>query len=169
MVNYGNSKIYRVINLINLKTYIGGTTKDLKHRITEIINEHFLKLYVNNKECFFINDPLEFFSDIQETNFNDLKAVKNYLRIELIEDYPCDSKQELNERVKLYIDENECVNKNKIIKIIDKKLEYENKGKHWHKEYYQKNKEKIRERQKERYNKIVNTLKTIENNNNNDN
>ena len=94
------------------------------------------------------------------------------VRIELVEDYPCNNKAELNKREGHYIRENKCLNKNisgrtmkeyyednkESIKEYYKKWkennkekykEYKLKDKDYYKEYYKKNKERYRKNKEE--------------------
>ena len=68
------------------------------------------------------------------------------VRIELIEDYPCNNKAELNKKEGEYIRENNCLNKN-ISGRTKKQYNEDNKEKD--KEYREKNKEKIAEYKRE--------------------
>jgi hypothetical protein len=106
------------------------------------------KRYLNGNYCFI-------------TSFNIIKFDDCY--IELIENYPCNSKEELERREGELIREMDCVNKvvvgrtkkeyreeNKEV-IAEKRKEYREANKEKIKEYYEENKEKIKEYQKEYY------------------
>ena len=79
------------------------------------------------------------------------------VRIELVEDYPCNNKQELNKKEGEYIRENKCLNKQIAGRTLkeycqdnkEKKNEYDKKwrenNKEIQREYNKKNKEKKRE------------------------
>ena len=87
------------------------------------------------------------------------------VRIELVEDYPCNNKAELNKREGHYIRENKCLNrniagrtykeyyKNNKKKLLEQKREYyknnKEKRKEDNKQYYENNKEQILEKNKE--------------------
>jgi hypothetical protein len=72
--------------------------------------------------------------------------------IVLVEYFPCNSKIELKARERWYIENNDCVNKN-IPNRTMKEYYQDNKEKikEHNKEYYQDNKEKIKEQKKEYY------------------
>jgi hypothetical protein len=80
---------------------------------------------------------------------------KNY-KIVLVENYPCNSKDELFQRERHFIENNDCVNKKIPIRTVEEKKElfkdYQQtiapKLKDIRKRYYEKNKEKILEHNK---------------------
>ena len=67
-------------------------------------------------------------------------------KIELVEKYPCESKQELLWRERYYIENFDCINKMKPIQTKEEKREND-------REYYKKNKEYQKEYKKEYYEK----------------
>ena len=112
------------------------------------------------------------------------------LKIELVEEYPCNSRRELEQREQYYIDNNECINfkpafitkeqkeeRNKEYKkeyqkanrdkINQKLKEYQKankeKLKEKRKQYYEANKEKIKEKMREYWhaNRKIDKVKTI--------
>ena len=91
MVNYENSKIYKLTNTNTKQLYIGSTTRDLQIRY----NEH-KSLYTTGK-----TDKEKSYSLFNETD--------NVI-IELIENYPCKNKKELTTRELHYIKSFNCVN-----------------------------------------------------------
>ncbi len=134
MNKYNNGKIYKIIDNTNGNIYIGSTIRSLKERL-----QRHKKL-----DCISKN------------------IIKNGdYRIELIEDYPCNTKKELLIREQYYIDNSKCIN---LINPIFNKEEYylnnKNRIKEYKKKYYEKNKngkikkyyEKNKDRKKE-YNK----------------
>ena len=141
MPNYKNGKIYKLVCDETNLTYIGSTTQSLSKRF----NEHK--------------------SDKKK---NRLKTISNMIepKIYLIEDYPCERKEQLNMRERYFIENMECINKNipcrtfkehyldNKEKICKKTNEYYWNNKEKHNELtrknYEKNKEKISERQKEK-------------------
>ncbi len=74
--------------------YIGSTYKTLDERLKR--HEYDCKRYIEKKTNIFI-------SSIYVTFNNDYK-------IELIENYPCNNKQELENREYFHIDDNDCIN-----------------------------------------------------------
>ena len=106
---YQQGKIYKIVCNITSEVYYGSTIETLNDRLSN----HKYK-----KNCICRNI-------IERGNY----------KIELIKDYPCNSKYELEEEECKYIRENECIN----IAIPHRTK----------KEWYQDNKEKISEKQKE--------------------
>ncbi len=112
MPNYQNGKIYKLVCDETNLTYIGSTTQSLSKRLCE--HNYDLKK-------------------------NRLKTISNMIepKIYLVEDYPCERKEQLNMRERHFIENMECINKNKPCRTI--------------KEHYLDNKEKICKRTKEHY------------------
>lgn len=127
MPNYQNSKIYKIIDLTNNNIYIGSTTKKLSRRLGSHTSNY--KLYLNGKYKYI-------------TSFEIIK--NGDYKIELIEAYPCDRKDQLITREGYYIKNRECVNKNIAGRTkIEYLREYYIKNKHAKKQYREKNKDKI--------------------------
>tara|TARA_R110000803_G_scaffold149792_1_gene215259 strand:+ start:60 stop:641 length:582 start_codon:yes stop_codon:yes gene_type:complete len=109
MPDYQQGKIYKLYSISNEKlVYYGSTTETLRTRLSKHV-------YNNNNN----------------NNNTQSKLVLNEgdYKIELIENYPCANKQQLNKREGEYIKNNVCVNK----LIAGRTLQ----------EYYQDNKEYI--------------------------
>ena len=148
MPDYQNGKIYKLYSPSKNLVYYGSTTQSLPQRLTEHIKHY--KHYNNNEKTF-----LSSFLVIECEDY----------KIELVEDYPCNNKQQLSKKEGEYIKTNECVNSNiagRTIKewhednkeyISDKKLTYQREHKEQKaktaKKYYENNKEKIYEYQKQ--------------------
>jgi hypothetical protein len=114
MPNYQLGKIYKVVNDVNGICYIGSTAQPtLAHRMSCHRSRH------KDKK----NKTYEKWGDIADC------------KIVLIENYPCNSKDELCARERYYIENTSCVNK-----IIPGQT---------HKEWCEKNKEHLSERKKE--------------------
>ena len=128
-----NAKIYKITDNINNNIYIGSTCQSLKTRLSEHKSKYkrFLKgLYQNVK------------------SFDIIK--NNDYKIELLEDCDIKTKQELLARERLYIVNNECLNKN-IPGSYDKgyqqyQKEYKAKNKEKLKDYREANKDKLNEK-----------------------
>jgi len=130
MPNYQNGKIYKIENDKNDLIYYGSTTQPLCKRMVEHRGKHSKcmskKLEVDLREC----------------------------RIVLIENFPCNNKDELNAREAYYIRNFPCVNK-----VIPGRTHEEYREEHREqtnkrmKEYNKANKDKIAEKNKERYQK----------------
>ena len=136
MVNYQNGKIYKIVCNVSGLIYIGSTTKKtLAMRLSG--HRSAYKAYL---------DKLERAAYI--TSFQVLE--KEDYSIILIENYPCNNKDELRARERFYIESINCVNK----AIPGRgKLEsrmvchYNNKEKNNKQalDYYYKNKDKLNE------------------------
>ncbi len=147
MNKYEKGKIYKLIDNTNGNIYIGSTIQSLanrksKHKQATIkkINKCRSKLIIDNGDYDII----------------------------LIENYPCSSKEELLARERYFIENTECINKNRPIITIEERKEYEikyanenkdlikTKSKEWYKNNKDKKKEydeKYREEKKEHYKK----------------
>ena len=106
MVNYANAKIYKIVGDTGA-TYYGSTTQSLKDRM----RKHRSKQGKYNTSAY-----QEIISQMD-------------CEIILIENYPCDSKKELEDREAWYIRGNPCVNR-----AVPGRT---------HKEYCEDNREKI--------------------------
>jgi hypothetical protein len=127
MINkFNHGKIYKVTNPNSTKCYYGSTCIELSDRLTKHINSYnsFKK---GTSDKVYIYDLF------------DLHGVDTSI-IELIQDFPCNSKQELECKEGEYIraNLNNCFNKS----IAGRTL----------KQYYVDNKEKYQKRQKQYYN-----------------
>lgn len=121
MVNYKDGKIYKVVCDETGLIYYGSTVQPLYKRLYE---------HSNNK------------------NNRNLCMTKDMInpKIYLVEDYPCDRKEQLLMRERYYIENNECCNK--VVPLRTKKEYYEDHKEHIIenvKEWGEKNKEKVRE------------------------
>lgn len=127
MPNYKNGKIYKLISNEVTKCYVGSTTQKLSYRKGHHVK--YCKLWLQNE--------YKYISSFEICKFNDCKII-------LIENYPCNSKEELLKREQYWIDELECVNKQRAYRSIEDLKKYEKKK-------YINNKDKIIERSKKRY------------------
>lgn len=146
MPDYQNGKIYKLWSPQGTEDeiYIGSTTQLLYKRKSS---------HKSNKKCQ---------SKILFEKYDDV-------RIEVIEEYPCNDKQELEKKEGEYIRNNKCLNRNipdRTIKewrednkekLAEKDKEYRENNKEQviekQKEYYEKNKERVREYKKQYYKK----------------
>ena len=117
-------RIYIIKSKQTNKVYIGSTVETLKKRFSK---------HKCSKTC----------SSREILKYDDAK-------IELLECYECENKEELRKKEGEYIRKYDCVNK-KIEGRTDKEYRQENKEKIA--EYYQENKEAVLEYQKEYYEK----------------
>ena len=131
MVKLQNGKIYVIIcNKTGLK-YYGSTTISLSMRLS-------IHKYMMNKTT---------------KNLSSFEVLKNNdYKIELVENFPCQSKDDLFEREKYYIQNNECTNKRIPSRGI-KEWYNDNKNEilQQKKEYYQSNKEILKQKSLDRY------------------
>lgn len=116
MSNYNNGKIYKLVSKNTDMIYIGSTVQTLKQRI----NIHIFETRHN-----FTNSSANMF-------------IWNDCEIELIEDYPCNSKKELVEREQYYIElyRDYCINLRNA--VGDRKAREKEKRKTKHRQEYLK-------------------------------
>jgi hypothetical protein len=88
MPDYQKSKIYKITG--GGLTYYGSTVQKLSRR---------LRIHINDKNYYNKNGSV-----------NQILDTDDY-KIDLIEDYPCNTKKELLEREKWWIENNVCINK----------------------------------------------------------
>jgi hypothetical protein len=145
MPNYINAKIYKICG--GEEVYVGSTCRTLLQRFTSHKSEYNGKY----KKC---NSSILF----------EKYGIEN-CTIELIQDFPCDSRKDLHEREGYYMRTMTCVNrfiagrKQKEYNYIhrEKRKEYmkeykqTDKQKEYMKEYNEKNRVKINQRQTEYY------------------
>ncbi len=130
VVNYKNSKIYKICSLKTDKIYIGSTTQPLYKRFGEHKKDRNKK-----NTCK---------SNVLLNNYDDCKIV-------LIENIECNNKEELIKRERYYIDLYKDIIINKYIPLQTDKEYYENnkeKINEQTKKYYETNKEKRKEQMK---------------------
>ena len=137
MVNYQNSKIYKIESLLGDKIYIGSTTKQyLSQRMAGHKND-----YDNWKNG--LRGKVMSFEMFEEYGFENCSIV-------LLEEVKCDSKDHLKQRESHYIRTLVCINKNIPGRTIQ---EYRKDNKeslnNWQKKYDEDNKEKVKAYRKE--------------------
>lgn len=108
MPDYSKGKIYEIKSSYFEKNYIGSTTQDLKKRLYNHKVEY--KKWKENKGRYMSSFEILKYSDYQ---------------IQLIENYPCSSRYELEKRETEIIQINNCCNK-KLPQVIQQKYTYEN-------------------------------------------
>ena len=135
MPDYNKGKIYKLWSPSKNLVYYGSTCETLPQRLASHRCKY--KTYMN-------------------TNKNYITAYKvlecEDYKIELIEDYPCNNKQQLCKKEGEYIRELKCVNKN-IAGRTYKEWEEENKEKRseQHKQYDKVHKQQIKEKKQKHY------------------
>ena len=126
MPDYSKGKIYRLE--CNGLFYYGSTVLSLAQRM----NLHSSKRNCSSRILFEIGDEV---------------------KIELIENYACSCKRELEERETFWIINNPCVNARKAVRNLEQDKKYRQS-------WYQKNKDRVKERQ-EGYRERANELQKI--------
>ena len=120
---YQRAKIYKIVDNTNDNVYIGSTCEPtLARRLAKHRGNY--NFYMNGKG-FYVTS----FKILENDNYD----------IILIENYPCNNKDELHARERYHIESNNCVNK-----VIPNR-----KPKESHKCFYENNKEKIKANVKE--------------------
>ena len=151
MVKYENSKIYKLWSPSKNIIYIGSTTQSLSRRLAKHLTDYREYNKDNNKAYY--------------TSFIVLEC--DDYKIELLEDYACNNKQQLERKEGEYIKNNICCNKRVAGRTIkeyyedskEQKKEYRkkycvdnaNKIKEQQKIYREANKEKLKEDRKKYY------------------
>ena len=132
-IDYSKGKIYRIVCDTTGLTYIGSTVETLSNRLSK--HKSHYKHYLKDKNPFI-------------TSFKILE--NNNYKIILIDNCPCNSKEELHREERKYIETIECVNKY-VPGRTDKEYRTDNKDKikEYKKEYRENNKDKINQKNKE--------------------
>lgn len=145
-MDYKNGKVYVIRNVVNDKVYVGSTTQILSKRF------HKHKHQINCQRH--KNYPL--YVAMREI------GVENFY-IELIENFPCNSKEELHAREGHYIREFNSYKEgyNALVSGRDKQQYYQEEKEYvnqHNKENYEKNKEERLKKNKEYYEKNKETI-----------
>lgn len=128
MNRYANGKIYMIESASAGLCYYGSTCLPLHKRLHGHRN-HF-KCYQNGKSTFL--------TSFRILDYEDHKII-------LVEEYPCETKQQLVAREAYFIRNNECVNKNiSFLTPLENKERRNARGK----QHYEHNKELIAEKRK---------------------
>ena len=153
MNRYNNGKIYSIRSHQTDDVYIGSTCMLLSKRLYQ---------HKINYKCWLVKTQPYECSSFKLAKFDDCY-------IELVEDYPCENKQQLNRREGELIRATQCVNKfiagrtlkeyceeNKDKRKANSKKHYEKNKEHLllkQKQYQEKNKEHIKHMAQQRYEK----------------
>jgi len=142
---YSNGKIYKIISENSEKYYIGSTTQPLSKRFSDHKSNY--KMFQNGKY-----DNCSSFNVVKEEN----------CKIILIEEYPCENKNQLESRERYWIEQFKNNIVNKVIPTrTDKEYYNDNKDKakeyrdghkqetkQYNQKYYEEQKDKIKEKTK---------------------
>jgi len=123
MVNYQNGKIYKLYSPSKNLIYIGSTTQPLSKRLSKHLCDY--RIYKNGGHHYY-------------TSF--LVLENEDYKIELVELYPCNNKEQLEKKEGEYIKNNECCNKIVAGRTYNEYYQDNKEKKH---EYYEANKKKI--------------------------
>lgn len=139
-MDYKNGKIYRIVSNTSGKQYIGSTTQPLSKRLS-------YHKYAYHRWIFGKGNFVSSFELIREG----LRQKGDYdVDIVLIEDYPCESREQLHKRERHYIETTACVNMN-----IPTRTSKE------YSQYYYQNKDKIKECRKQRREEKIRKLEYL--------
>lgn len=129
MPDYSKSKIYKLTCDDPGLIYYGSTTKNY---LSDRLGQHNW--------------------DYRNNNIKSAKPLyeKGGVKIELIENYPCETKEELREREDYYIKNNQCVNKWGAVADPDYKKKWSENNKEYFKNRYEKKKEEIKKYRREK-------------------
>ena len=122
MVNYNNTKIYKIESTKGSKIYIGSTSQKYLSKRMEEHRSHYKSWKEGKRRK---TRSYELFEEYGVENCS----------IILLESFPCDSKDEAHAREAYYIKKLDCVNK-----IMPRRIK---------KEYLEDNKDKIKEQKKQ--------------------
>ena len=134
-IDYSKGKIYKIVCNTTGLIYVGSTIQKLCERLRGHRTDY--KSYLKGKQHY-------------TTSFDIIK--NNNYEIILIENCPCNSKEELLREERKYIESIGCVNK--VIPTRTKKEHYQDNKEQIldrNKEYHENNKEKIKDKFKEYY------------------
>ena len=137
-IRYQQGKIYKLVCNITNEIYIGSTIDTLSSRLAK-------HKYEKKNMCISRNI----------INRGDYK-------IELIKDYPCNNRRELEEQEQKYINHSNCINKNKSYQSKEERKEYEKKWKTNNKDKLNKKKRDTYDKDKRQENWIKNKNKMLE-------
>ena len=145
MVNYGNGKIYKLVNNCDDKIYIGSTCTTLARR----------KGQHKSKSKTLINRTV--YRHLNQIGWDNVQII-------LIEVYECKNRDELHRRERYWIDELKPeLNRLRPIITTEERKEYDKEyNKKYKKQYYEKNKEQIKEQTKQYRENNKEKIKEIE-------
>jgi hypothetical protein len=143
MSKYSNGKIYKITIPNDERVYIGSTIQTLAERI------YFHKREYNRYNLGFKHTLNGKQRSIRATVYDLFDKDLNSATIQLLENYPCDTKYELLKRERYFIENTEnCINKHIPTRTQQEYRDtHKEKMREYCKEYYLKNKEKLDKKQ----------------------
>jgi hypothetical protein len=139
MVNYQLGKIYRIVCNTTGLVYVGSTCEPTLAKRLQAHKSHYKHFLKNNETHLHLSS----YRILENDNYE----------IILIEKCPCDSKDELHQRERFYIESMDCVNKNVPGRTKEDDIAYRRENKEIIKErgkkYYDEQREIILEKKKE--------------------
>lgn len=160
MPDYLKGKIYKIVNLNNNEIYVGSTCEPtLARRLSTHVANY--KAFLAGKQSY-------------NTSFKIIEG--GYYDIQLLENFPCNNKDELHAKEGIYMKNIKCVNRciagrsrkqyyaeNKKMLAEKKRNKYDESQKEKKKAYYTKNIEKIKEKRDRSYaERKLRSLQTVE-------
>jgi hypothetical protein len=143
MPDYQKAKIYKLISLETNEFYIGSTVRSLSHRKGG---------HISSYKAWLLNKKSPVCHSYKLIEIGDVDII-------LIENYPCNNKEELHSRERFHIENNKCINIK--LPIVTKKDIAERQKKYWqdNAEYFHKwrkqdkldNPDKYKEKNKRAY------------------
>jgi hypothetical protein len=127
---YENAKIYKITSIHSDLVYIGSTIQKLSSRKSGHMVSY--KRWLNN--------GINYTSSYELIKLGDIDIC-------LIEEFPCENKEQLHKRERYYIENtNKCINiKNPYFNIKEYREKHKEKAKEYMKDYYLNNKDKRQE------------------------
>lgn len=128
MNKYNDSKIYKIVCLKTNQTYYGATTKRLSNAIS--LYQSYYRSYLRGKYNY-----VSLFEILKNEHYKTI----------LLERYKCENKEQLNQRLKTYLDANPEGSINKMRFLTKEQI------KQYHANYYKLNKEYCKQYQRQYY------------------
>ena len=146
-VNYQLGKLYKLVSKQTEKSYIGSTCeKYLSNRLKGHKAKYTRFMKINSKG--FQKSRIDYVTSFELMKYDDVQII-------LLENYPCNNKEELHKRERYWIEQHREIAVNKVLPT-QTDTEYHKKYKEEHRQeikeknkvYYSENKELFREKKK---------------------
>ena len=143
MVNYQEGKMYKIVSFQTDKIYVGSTCdKSLASRMSRH-RCHFKR---------YLKDEHNYITSFEILKYDDAQII-------LIENFPCNSRDELLARERYHIEQNKEIVINKMKKPYTSDDEEKQRIKNYQQKYYENNKEKLKENVKKNVEKNIDKIK----------